>query len=101
MKNLAALSLAAVLINPGAALVAQTQSPDTQQEGHADSTKTAPKATQPTSEGMQPPTGQSPDIQQEKNGGTGSKKNKKNRNNAHQAHGTPHPRTDTNTSTEH
>lgn len=98
MSKTAIFLLAAAITSAPGALFAQSQSPDQQQEGKAD-TKTAPKATQPQTGNSPSATGQSPDIQQEKNGdSTGSKQSKKGKNNARQGHGTPKPTKDTATS---
>jgi hypothetical protein len=97
MSKSAAFLLAATLTNVPAMLFAQQtppQNPDQQQEGKPE-TKPAPKTTQPKTDTTEPQSGQSPDIQQEKNGSTASRPHKKNKNNAQQGHGTPKPKTAT------
>lgn len=81
--------LAGILAFSAGPILAQSQSPDQQQEKNGD--KGSSKAHQPKTDSLAPNAGPSPDTQQEKNGSTQDSKHKKNRNNARQAHGTPDP----------
>ena len=94
MSKAAQFLLAATLTGIPSALSAQSQSPDQQQERNSNN-KPSPKVNQPQTDTAQPQTGQSPDIQQEKNAPKDAKHTRKNRNNAKQAHGTPQPKGDT------
>ncbi len=78
--------MAGTLAGAPGALWAQS-SPDTQQETKQ-SSDSKPQSPPDTGQAQ---SGQSPDIQQEKNGNT----KKKSKTNAHQAHGTPKPKNDT------
>lgn len=96
MSKIPTLLVVAALSGMPMAISAQTQSPDQQQEAKP---KPSPKANQPQTDTAQPQTGQSPDIQQEKNGTTNEgKAAKKNKNNARQGHGTPKTKSETSTS---
>ncbi len=89
MKTTMIVILAGALTFAAQPGVAQSQSPDEQQEKAPKNSK----AHEPESQAVPPNSGPSPDTEQGGNNGTAStKKTKKNKNNARQAHGTPQPK---------
>jgi hypothetical protein len=96
MSKAAQFLLAATLTSVPSLLLAQSQSPDQQQEENSKN-KPSPQVNRPQNDTGQPQIGQSPDTQQEKNAPKDPKHAKNTKNNARQAHGTPRPKRGTNT----